>query len=137
MPTYQYECPRGHVFERVLPVAECAAPQNCECGRASERVYLTPPKGYVGREVNFDSPIDGRPITSRKAWKEDMARNGCSEYDPGIKQDYIRRIKRDEEALDKSVDATVDAMIEKMPARKLEKLEGELRSGLDATIERR
>jgi len=137
MALYEYECEAGHVFDMVVSVADCALPQRCNCGLMAPRVYLTPPMGYVGKEINFDSPIDGRAITSRKAWKEDMARNGCSEYDPGIKQDYQRRIKREEEALDKSVDATVDAMIEKMPARKLEKLEGELRSGLDATIERR
>tara|TARA_R110000868_G_scaffold220418_4_gene471636 strand:- start:4707 stop:5063 length:357 start_codon:yes stop_codon:yes gene_type:complete len=118
-------------------VAECSAPQKCECGASAGRVYLTAPRGFVGRDVNYDSPIDGRPITSRKAWREDMARNGCSEYDPGMKQDYQRRIKRQEEALDKSVDATVDEMIEKMPARQLEKLESEIRSGADATIDRR
>lgn len=137
MPTYQYECESGHVFEKVLPVSQCVDIQQCDCGQSGSRVYLTAPRGFVKRECNYDSPIDGRPITSWAQRREDLARNGCEEYDPCMKQDTDRRLKESEAALDKSVDATVDAMIQKMPARKLEKLEGELRSGLDATIERR
>lgn len=31
------------------------------------------------------SPIDGRPITSRSARREDLKRNGCVEYEPSLK----------------------------------------------------
>lgn len=137
MPIYEWECPKGHVFDKVLPYSESQSVQVCACGETGKRIISRPMAGFVQREVCFDSPIDGRPITSRRAWKDDMARNGCREYDPGMKEDYQRRVKRDEAELDKSVDSTVDEMIEKMPARQLEKLESELRSGADATIERR
>lgn len=32
----------------------------------------------------YPSPIDGRPITSRQARKDDLARNGCVEYEPSL-----------------------------------------------------
>ncbi len=34
----------------------------------------------------YRSPIDGRPITSRSHRREDLARNGCIEWEPGIGQ---------------------------------------------------
>jgi hypothetical protein len=33
----------------------------------------------------YRSPIDGRPITSRSARREDLKRNGCVEYEPSMK----------------------------------------------------
>ena len=32
----------------------------------------------------YKSPIDGRPITSRQARRDDMKRNGCVEYEPSL-----------------------------------------------------
>jgi len=136
MPTYEYECRKGHKFERILPVAEYRAPQTCECGADSTKLVSLPLAGYVQRECVYDSPIDGRPVTSWRQRQEDMARNGCEEYDPGIKQDYQARVKREAEQLEKKFDATIDEQIEKLPTRALEKLESELKSGVDATIER-
>ena len=130
-PCYEYRCPRGHDFERVLPVADYKTPQECECGAMGRRV-LSLPAIMVRPECNYTSPIDGRPITSWRARKEDLARNNCEPYDPDRKQDYDRRIKDDETRLDAAVDATVEAEIEKMPARKRELLEAELKSGVTA-----
>lgn len=37
----------------------------------------------VMRDIpEYRSPIDGRPITSRSARREDLIRNGCVEVDP-------------------------------------------------------
>lgn len=136
MPTYQYECEKSHIFERILPIAECSVPQQCDCGASASRVYLTAPKGFVQRECVYDSPIDGRPITSWAQRRNDLARSGCQEYDPGMKQDTDRRVRSQEAALDKSVDSFVDEQIAKMPVRKLEILESELKSGASADIVR-
>lgn len=136
MPLYEFECGIGHQFERVLPVAECSSEQFCDCGHIATRVYLTAPKGFVQKDICYDSPVTGRPVTSMAQRRQDLAKHGCSEYDPGMKQDYQRRIKREEAALDRSVDHFVDTEIAKMPARKLEKLESELKAGADATIVR-
>ena len=32
----------------------------------------------------YRSPIDGKPITSRSHRREDLKRNGCVEWEPGI-----------------------------------------------------
>lgn len=136
MPLYEFQCKKNHVFERILPVAECSTPQKCECGSKADRVYLTAPKGFVQRECVYDSPITGQPITSWAQRRNDLARHGCQEYDPGMKQDTDRRVRAEDAALDKSVDNFVDEQIAKMPARKLEILESELKSGASADIVR-
>ena len=33
----------------------------------------------------YRSPIDGRPITSRSARRDDLKRNNCVEYEPSLK----------------------------------------------------
>lgn len=136
MPLYEYVCSNGHEFERYLPVAEYKAPQQCECGKKGKRVISAPMLAYAQRECVYDSPIDGRPITSWAQRREDLARNGCQEYDPGMKQDYQRRIQREDREMDKQLDATIEAEFERMPARKLEKLTNELESGATAVPER-
>jgi len=40
----------------------------------------------------FKSPIDGRPINSRKEKQDDMKRHGCVEYEPSLSP-----VKRSEE----------------------------------------
>jgi len=100
-------------------------------------VILTAPKGFVQADICYESPVTGEPITSRAKRIEDMAKHGCIEYDPCMKQDYQRRIAEDEAKVDKQVDATVDAMLEKMPARKKEQLVAELSSGVDIDPVRR
>ncbi len=49
---------------------------------------------------------------------------------------YKRRIAESEKKLDKSVDEQVEKTISQMPSRKRERLEGELRAGLDAEVVR-
>jgi putative FmdB family regulatory protein len=131
MPTYEYACKAGHHFERVLPVAEYKSRQLCECGAEGRRV-LSLPLLHVQRECRYDSPVDGRPITSWKQRREDLARAGCQPYDPGMKQDTDRRVKERAESLERSFDATIEAEIERMPSRKKESLERELTGGADA-----
>lgn len=87
-------------------------------------------------DVCYDSPIDGKPITSAQARKEDLARSGCIEYDPEMKKDQQRRIEREDAVLEAAVSETVDAEIARMPARKREKLESEMQGGMDLQPER-
>ena len=132
---YEYRCRNGHEFERVLPVADYQTPQRCECGAEGRRV-LSLPRLMVKQDVRYDSPVTGAPITSERARREDLARHNCIEYEPGMRQDYERRVVEDERKLDKVVDATVEAEISRMPARKRERLEAELKGGSDVTVER-
>ena len=129
MPSYQYICENKHHFDRYLPVADYQTPQTCECGAGARRIISLPMLIISGPDVCYDSPIDGRPVTSMQARREDLARSGCTPYDPGRKEDYDRRGKEAEAALDKAVDETVDREIALMPTRKREKLEAELTAG--------
>jgi len=135
MATYVYECPNGHTFERILRIADYAKPQKCQCGRRGRKI-ITAPTVFASKDICYDSPIDGRPITSMKARLDDLARNNCTEYDPEIKKDYARRVEREQVQLERSVEATVEETIQKMPVRKRERLEAELRAGADVAPER-
>lgn len=134
MPTYSYRCTCGTNFERYLPIARYLEPQICECGDRAEKVILKPPMMFMRQDIAYESPIDGTPIMSEQQRREDLARSGCIEYDPMMRQDYDRRIKREESELDKAVDETVDRELAQMPARKREKLETELAAGFDAEV---
>lgn len=94
------------------------------------------PMIFVSPDIHYKSPVDGRVITTKSARLDDLARNNCVEYDPEMKTDYKRRIAESEKKLDKSVDEQVEKTISQMPSRKRERLEGELRAGLDAEVVR-
>lgn len=91
----------------------------------------------VSPNICYDSPVDGKPITSLRQREEDLARNNCRPYDPGMKVDYEERLKREDMQLDKQVDETVDREISLMPSHKREKLVNELAAGVDAEVVRR
>lgn len=152
MPLHDFRCPAGHVTEAQVaqgtdwiscPVCAACTPE-CQAnhkagydvlhlGMRAEKVFLKAPVGFVQKDICYDSPIDGRPITSKQARIEDLARSGCVEYDPGMKQDAARRRVAAEERLEAAVDETVEAAIEVMDSRKREKLGQELHAG--ATVE--
>jgi putative FmdB family regulatory protein len=130
MPIYEYECKCGKEFDRYLPLSQYLDPQNCECGKVALKVIRTAPMGFVQAPVCYDSPIDGRPITSRAERMQDLARSGCIEYDPEMRKDADRRVKEQEQALDKSVDDYVEREFATMPIRKKEALAAEMQQGI-------
>ena len=133
---YDYECENGHLFERTLPVADYKAPQTCECGASSARV-IGAPSILKRREVYYASPINGKPITTEKARREDMARSNSVEYDPGVRQDYQARIDRGNAAIEKTIDYTVAAEIQHMDSDKRQRLYAELAGGAEVDVKRR
>lgn len=136
MPTYVHRCENGHRFERVRRVADFDKTEVCDCGLVAPRVICAP-MVFVQPDICYDSPIDGRPITSMQARLEDLARAECVPYDPGMKQDYQRRIARGEAELEAKIEATVEAEIERMPTEKRERLHNEMLGGMEAVPERR
>ena len=136
MPIYEYECACGNAFDRYFPASKYLEPQACTCGQTALKVIRTPPIGFVQKDICYDSPIDGRPITSMAARREDLARNGCVEYDPEMRKDYTRRVEADEKRLEQSVDALLEREIAALPSRKQEKLAAELQGGVTADIVR-
>jgi putative FmdB family regulatory protein len=131
VPIYEYVCPEGHRFERVLKVADCGVPQACECGLGSQKV-LSPPMVFVSQEIRYESPIDGKVITTKQQRQDDLARHGCIPYDPEMKKDAARRQVESEKKLEAAMDATIEKTIHEMPSRKREKLTAELQGGVTA-----
>lgn len=131
MPLHDYSCSNcGSMPERYTSLDKLDTPLYCSCGTQLERVFLKAPAGHVQRDICYDSPIDGRPITTRQARAEDLARNGCIPYEPGMKQDTERNKLESDRQLDRAVDSSVDQFFATAPVRKREKLEQELRAGV-------
>ena len=135
MPTYEFVCPEGHKFERVLRVADYNVPQGCECGLYAKR-QISIPMVFVSQEIRYESPIDGKVITTRQQRQEDLARNNCVEYDPEMKKDVERRQAEKEAKLERAVDETVEREIHSMTPRSREKLTAELEGGITAEVVR-
>lgn len=129
MPIHEYLCECGSKERRFCKMADLALPQFCECGSIMARRILAPM--VQGDYPPYQSPIDGREISGRAARREDLLRNNCVEYDPGLKEAHMQRVARAEEELDNGVEATLDQCITEMPARKKEILEQEIRAGAD------
>lgn len=135
MPIYVYKCPFCLKEEdHFRTVDERNDAPSCH-NRKMERV-ITIPMVFVSPDICYDSPIDGRPITSMAARKEDLARSGCIEYDPEMKTDRLRNIERKDRELEEKVGQSVEAEIASMPARKRERLEAEMQGGMDIAPER-
>jgi hypothetical protein len=126
MPLYDYACPMGHQQTIFLCLADHTERVSCACGHWASQIISAPLLVKAAQDVCYDSPIDGRPITNHQARQEDMKRNGCREYDPEQKTDYLRRIKEGQAQFDKSIDDTVEECIEKMPTRQRSRLASEL-----------
>ena len=129
MPIYSHICDNGHQFDLVLKFSELDELQACVCGRPATRVICAP-MVFVAPDICYDSPVTGKPITNKQARIEDLKRSGSIEYEPGMRQDYQRRVAENDANLDRSVDAHVDKAIATMPARKLEKLAAEMERGM-------
>ena len=131
MPNYAFRCGDGHDFDVYLKYADYDRPQTCRCGKPAARVICAP-MVFLPRDIYYESPIDGRVIRSKQQRLDDLARHGCVEYDPGMKQDSERRRKEDDEKLDRSIEETVEREIHQMPPRKREQLTAEIKSGATA-----
>ena len=112
------------------PEAEAAWENKVAFEHGKRVIYA--PMVFVARDICYDSPVDGRPITSKAARADDLARSNCIEYDPGMKQDRERRIAESDAKLDSSVERHVEEAFFKMPSAKREKLANELVAGATA-----
>lgn len=111
MPLYSVTCDHcgaeDTLFRRIadrdcLPkCAACRGPLRRRLGAPAVRAEITP----------FISPASGRPITSRAAMRDDLARTGHIEWEPGIKEHIDKRkaalVEQNLAAMDKTVDRIV------------------------------
>lgn len=127
MPTYLYQCEHGCQEERYLRLSQHQQRQDCLAHWLPMQQIITAPLLVkASADVCYDSPIDGKPITSMQARQEDLKRSGCRAYDPAQKQDYDRRIIESEAALDRDIEATVEESVSKMDGEGRRRLASEL-----------
>ncbi len=138
MPLYQFHCPAGCCFDRFLTLRQHQDQQTCDThGYAVTQIISAPLLVKAAADICYDSPIDGRPITSWDQHQEDLKRNNCQRYDPEQKTDYLRRQRESEVALDRAIDEHVESTVEKMPTAKRAKLWSELtEQGITADVVR-
>lgn len=137
MPIYTYVCKEGHQFDRYLKLEDYKNPQVCDCGSESRKKMMPT---MINCDIQswdyYESPASGKAITSYKQRREDMARHDCVDYDPGMKKAFEKRVEKEDCALDKKIDETVDREWDKMSSKKRENLANELLSGADIKLER-
>lgn len=133
---YVYKCANQHQFERFYTVKEHDSAVSCEeCNLVAQQVIQAPAMVKCAQDLCYDSPIDGRPITTHAARQEDLKRNRCVPYDPGMKQDAQRRVQEQDAALESSIEETVCREVAKMPSQKKQQLVKELvNQGMTAEV---
>lgn len=141
MPLHDYRCSRGHVTERFYSGSDASieaiiCPDCPEGSIVATKVFLRAPMGFVQKDICYDSPVDGRPITTKQARIEDLRRNGCVEWDAGMMEEIQRRKEESFNSLEKRVEQTFDAEVAKLPTRKKELLQQELASGSSVEVAR-
>lgn len=134
MPLYEFRCLKGHEFDRVLRLAAYDEPQTCSCGQPAMRLVSA---AYVAPDLpDYRSPVDGRLVSGRKARRDDLARNGCVEFEPSLRGEIDKRVRTEEAQLERAIEETVEREIHEMPVRKREALIGEMEAGLTAEVQR-
>lgn len=157
MPLHDFRCRSGHVTEQFVaqgvdsidcPICKADALEYCATHspgdgyewlpvwNRADKVFLRFPMTFVQPDIRYESPVDGRSITSKQARIEDLARNNCVAYDPSMKDEQQRRQRAADEKLGRDIENHFDAEVSRMPARKKELLEQELRSGADIEFTR-
>jgi hypothetical protein len=137
-PFYDYACPDGHIFTKYFSVSNHIGELSCDCGEWATQIISSPSMITVQPSIAYDSPIDGRHITTWDMRAEDLKRNGCRPYDPEMKKDAAKFRKDKQDKLEASLDETVAETITKMPTRERGKLYSDLvNKGLDIQVERK
>lgn len=141
MPVYTYRCTscdnQFEIYHTVKELDDKAWRWCWDCTHPLDLVITAPLLVKAAADVCYDSPIDGSPITSWAARRNDLAKHGCREYDPGMKQDYHQRIKDADAAMEKAVDEHVERSVERMNGAQRGKLWSELTDqGMTADVTR-
>ena len=95
----------------------------------ASRIFTAPILVAVAQDVRYASQVTGEPISSHAARREDMARHGAVEYDPGMKQDYERRRDESMAQFEAGIDRTVAEDIAKLSSDQRTRLAREVIEG--------
>lgn len=113
MPLYTYRCSNEHKISLFSKVDERDNVRQCiACGANLARIFEAP---AVHADIQpYQSPVDGRWIDSKAARREDLKRNGCIEWEPGIRQDLPRIRQYNEEKAFAPIEASMEQTVREM-----------------------
>lgn len=135
MPLYDFRCSEGHVFERMVPLAEFDVLQNCSCNAPAKRLISLPMISV--ENVGYNCPVTGDWIGSKREHSNNLAKHGCRVLETGEKEAAATYRQTQDANLDKRIEETVEKSIETLDSGKKEQLYNELiRQGLDAVVTR-
>ncbi len=134
MPMYDCLCSAGHRFERMIKLADFADIIVCDCQMPAKRL-ISKPRISV-EDVGYDCPISGKWIGSKRDHEENLRANDCHVYETGEREESMRRRSAADDSFERSVDETVERVIDQMPGDKREKLANELLAGADLSVDR-
>ena len=115
----------GKTYEYIKPASQYLDSPFC-CGERTEKVILNPPMGHVVN-INYTSPIDGRPITTKQARINDMRANNCRPWE-GMEQE--KKVAQERKAYEEKVE---DKKIEAAAVQAWQSLKPEQRRILETT----
>lgn len=112
MPAYSTLCPtcgeRDVIYRKI---ADRDNLPTCFCGATVERIVTAP---MVAIFPKYESPVDGRPITSRGERAEDLRRAGAYEWEPGIDKDIARKKQYNLESSNAEIGKAVDDVVREL-----------------------
>jgi hypothetical protein len=124
MPTYEAMCRKcGKYHEYISSISRCYDTPEC-CGEKTVKSIFTAPVGYC-ENIHYQSPIDGRAITTKQARVEDLKRNGCRPWE-GMEQEKKvaqERVKAEEKAFDARLEETAVGVYQSLPSESRQALE--------------
>jgi hypothetical protein len=124
MPVYEARCNEcGKIHEYIRRAANYLDTPEC-CGARTQKVILSAPMGFVSH-IEYTSPIDGRPITTKHARLDDLARNNSRPWE-GMEQEQKaaqERVKAEEKAFDAKLEQTIAGVYNSLPSEKRQALE--------------
>lgn len=130
MPTYEYECHKGHKTDEFRSVDDRHNTPLCqECSSATTLV-ISAVRGFVtfpaGGGQEYISPASGRYITSKRARLDDLARTNCREYEgfASESKEAAKRVKEQEKKSDAKLDDSVRRAWHALPPSKKKVLAG-------------
>lgn len=126
MPVYEYQCENGHKFDNFFTIVGHLRQLACHCGAMATQIISAPILIKAAPFVCYDSPIDGRPITTWAARREDLARNNCQPYDPEMRKDAERFNEDCMKEVESDIQQTVEQEFSKMSHAKRSQLGHEL-----------
>lgn len=135
MPLYDLQCDQGHRFERMIPLEKFEEPILCDCTAPAQRLISAPM--FSVDQTGYTCPVSGEWIGSKHQHQNNLAKHGCRVLETGEKEAAAAYRAKEDAALDKAIEGTVERQIESFSSEKKETLHNELINGkLDLAVDR-